>query len=97
MKNNKNKTETIQESENPVLGIASVRRCICPKCKSSDLILTELWINHSIQWHLNGETLGKGNAEPGDPYKVKAFCNECNHEWRLRGVTQISDVFPYFA
>ena len=86
-----------QESNNPPLLIASVRRCVCPKCKSSDLILTELWKNHSIQWHLNGETLGKGNAEPGDPYRVEAFCNECNHEWRLRGVTQITDVFPHIA
>ena len=86
-----------QERTKPPLLIASVRRCVCPKCKSSDLILTELWKNHSIQWHLNGETLGKGNAEPEDPYRVEAFCNECNHEWRLRGVTQITDVFPHIA
>lgn len=87
-----------QESTKPPLLIASVSRCVCPKCKSSDLTLTELWKNHSVQFYYkNGEIVGKGNLEPGDPYKVEAFCNDCSHEWRLKGITQISDVSQHIA
>jgi len=39
-----------------------------------------------------GMIVGKGNLEVGNPYKVEAFCNNCNHEWTLKGVTQIVDV-----
>jgi len=45
----------------------------------------------------NGKILGKGNLESGDPYKVEAFCNDCNHEWRLKGITQISEVSQHIA
>ncbi len=87
-----------QESTNPPLLIASVRQCVCPKCKSTNLTLTELWKNHSIQFqYRNGKVIGEGNLEPGYPYKVEAFCNECNHEWRLKKVTQIIDVSEHIA
>jgi hypothetical protein len=81
------------ENTNQTLFIANGRRCVCPKCKSSDLLLTELWKNHSIQFdYKNGQIVSKGNAECGNPYKVEAFCNKCKHEWRLKGVIQISEV-----
>lgn len=84
--------------ENKQCTIQNVRQCVCPKCKSTDLTLTELWKNHSIQFqYRNGKIIYKGNLEPGDPYKVEAFCNDCNHEWRLKKVTQITDVSEHIA
>ena len=71
----------------------AVRRCVCPRCRKADLTLTELWRGHSVQFsYKDGKIVGKGNLEVGDPYKVEAFCNDCNHEWRLKRVTQISDI-----
>jgi len=70
-----------------------VRQCYCPKCKCKDLILKEVWNGHYITFDYNeGMIVGKGNLEVGNPYKVEAFCNNCNHEWTLKGVTQIGDV-----
>lgn len=65
----------------------------CPKCKSVNLTLIELWRNNSIEWE---QTDGKfnrrdGNIEPGDPYKVEAKC-ECGHRWSIRGALQIGDI-----
>ena len=71
----------------------AVRRFFCPKCKGTDLHLKEVWTGHYVNFdYKNGIILGKGNLECGDPYKVVAFCNNCYHEWRLKGITQISEV-----
>lgn len=71
---------------------------ICPKCKSTNLTLTELWKNHSIQFqYKKGKIIRDGTFEVGDPYKVEALCNQCSHEWRLRNVIQVSDVTPHIA
>lgn len=73
-------------------------RCVCPKCKSTDLILTEVWENHSYHFfYKNGDIVGKGVLEPGDPYKVKALCNDCYHKWCLDGVTQISEISQHIV
>jgi hypothetical protein len=73
----------------------------CPKCKSKNLQLIELW-THSITWdqteEAGGLTSTEGDLNPGDPYRVDALCKQCNYAWRLRGVTQITDLYPrYFS
>lgn len=71
----------------------SVRRCICPKCKGKDLILTELWKGHSVQFYYsNGKVTNCRANQNGDPYKVEAVCDNCGYEWQLKGVTQITDI-----
>jgi len=67
----------------------------CPKCKSTNLWLSEVWKNHGIQWEqVNGKIeKSDGNLEPGDPFKVCAECSNCKHRWTIRGASQIDDVF----
>jgi predicted Zn-ribbon and HTH transcriptional regulator len=66
----------------------------CPKCKSTNLTLTEIWNGHSIQWvQENGEfDKNEGNLHEGGPVKVEAKCSDCNHSWTFRGITQIDDL-----
>lgn len=68
----------------------------CPKCKSINLTLVEVWHGHEIVWEqLNGEfDRNEGILEPGDPYKVEASCHKCLHHWTARGILQIDDIIP---
>ena len=71
----------------------NTRKCYCPKCKGKELVLTELWRNHSIEFtYSDGKVEAANSLEPGDPYKVDAICSKCGHGWTLRGVTQITDI-----
>ncbi len=40
----------------------------------------------------NKEISKDGNAEPGDPYKVKGVCDNCGHSWTIKGVNQIENL-----
>lgn len=66
----------------------------CPKCKSNNLCLIELWKNHGISWiQKNGKfDIKDGALEPGDAYKVIGCCNNCYHRWTLKGCLQITDI-----
>ena len=66
----------------------------CPKCKSTDLLLIEIWSGHTITWEQKQNVIDRndGNLESGDPYKVQAICSQCSHSWKVRGALQISDV-----
>lgn len=66
----------------------------CPKCNSNDLVLTELWKDHSITWEQENGKFDRndGELEMGDAYKVQAKCSKCNHAWTLRGVLQIDEI-----
>ena len=74
----------------------SDRIVICPRCKSKQLEISELWKDHSISWvqDRNGLTAKKGYLNPGDPYRVEAACLECSHTWKIRGALQITDIYP---
>jgi hypothetical protein len=66
----------------------------CPKCKSKDLTLVEIWEGHAIHWQ---QTDGKfdrdeGILEPGDAYKVEGCCKSCKHRWTIRKALQIDDI-----
>lgn len=65
----------------------------CPKCKSINLELIEIWSAHTITWQqVEGKlNLKEGNLEAGDPYKVEASCM-CGHKWKIRKALQISDI-----
>lgn len=67
----------------------------CPKCKSTDLYILEIWKGHTIQWECRNGTIetNEGILEPGDPYQVEATCRKCKHIWRVRKAQQINDLF----
>jgi hypothetical protein len=54
---------------------------------------TELWEGHSIEFSVDalGNPEDNGVLVEGAPYAVEAICR-CGHRWRLRGVTQITDI-----
>lgn len=66
----------------------------CPKCKSLDLILIEIWIGHSIEWvQENGEfDRNDGNMEAGFIDHVDSKCIKCSHSWRIRKAKSIDDI-----
>jgi phage FluMu protein Com len=66
----------------------------CPKCKSANLSLLELWKDHSITWEqLDGKiNLNEGCLEPGYAYKVQGKCYKCKHAWTVRTANQITSV-----
>lgn len=66
----------------------------CPKCKSKELIVNEVWKGHSVQWEQHNGVIDikSGNLESGDPYKVQCVCKKCEHRWTARGITQITDL-----
>lgn len=67
----------------------------CPKCSSKELVITEVWSGHCIEWITNATGLfdrNDGNLSSGDPYKIWANCKECDHSWRVRGAIQITDI-----
>jgi hypothetical protein len=67
----------------------------CPKCRSKDIYLEEIWKGHSIQWDVVDGKFDRddGVLEPGDPWKVYGECKKCNHIWRIRNANQINDTY----
>lgn len=70
----------------------------CPQCRSISLELIELWKDHSIIWQQDDQGLisSKGILEPGNPYRVEAECRDCKHTWKVRRITQITDLYPAY-
>jgi predicted nucleic-acid-binding Zn-ribbon protein len=66
----------------------------CPKCKSANINLIEVWSGATITWEVADGKFDRnyGNLESGDPYKVEAKCSNCGHQWRVRGAIQITDI-----
>lgn len=73
----------------------------CPKCKAkgSSIVLQELWRDHVIEFDQrdDGTVEAKGILKEGSAYGVQAWCLECQKKWRLRGVTQITNLPRYAA
>ena len=64
----------------------------CPKCGSKTLLLVENW-NNGIQFEYNdGLVHHEGVMVEGAPLSVEASCQDCEHTWKLRGVTQIREI-----
>lgn len=68
----------------------------CPKCKSNNLQLIEIWEGHTISWEQEDGKfdLNNGAQEPGGPYKVQGRCRGCDHWWTIKGIRQIHYVIP---
>jgi hypothetical protein len=66
----------------------------CPKCGAAPKMLTEEWTGSGIQREvINGMLDDVGEKFYGRPCGVNARCSNCDHGWRLRGVTQITEVY----
>lgn len=65
----------------------------CPKCKTSDLSLEEIWKGHFITWEVTNGNFDRneGVLEAGDPYCVIASCKKCGRTWKVKNAIQISD------
>lgn len=71
-------------------------KCRCPKCKSINIEIIEVWNGATISWRqAPDKTIDKedGTLEPGNPDHVEGYCVECEKRWTFRGVLQISDLF----
>ena len=66
----------------------------CPRCRKRPTTYTEIW-DGTIQFDVDehGVPEEKGNLEWGKPCSVEAEC-KCGHAWKLRGVTQITELRP---
>lgn len=68
-------------------------RVYCPKCRGNNIILTE--ISTALTSVIQKDGLidpSTCNNEYGDPFKVKALCDNCTHEWSLYNVNQITEI-----
>ena len=67
----------------------------CPKCKQSPLLFREIWTSFGIEFYVadDGTAELEGCKTDGVPDNVEAECN-CGHCWRVRGVTQITELQP---
>ena len=66
----------------------------CPRCKSEEIELIEIWNGSSISFMLEGMMvdLNDGYKAYGYPVRVEAKCTDCEHQWKLRNITQITDL-----
>jgi len=69
-------------------------KAVCPKCKSNNLMLEEIWKDSSITWEqINGIfDRNDGSLEHGYAYKVEAKCKACAHIWTFKKASQIDDI-----
>lgn len=68
----------------------------CPKCKADgeNIILREHWTDHVIEFVQNadGTVQPEGILREGSPAMVRGVCACCGHRWKLRGVSQITEL-----
>ena len=65
----------------------------CPKCRGPIAYYTEVWNSFAIEFEaVGGIPEKKGTTIIGDPAWVEATCSLCLHHWRLRGITQITEL-----
>ncbi len=65
----------------------------CPKCGAKPTLYHEYWAGHAITFGTleSGAPEEDGNMESGYPTHVEAKC-DCGHQWRLKGILQITDL-----
>lgn len=67
----------------------------CPKCGSPPIQYREVWGGKEYQFCVKGGEIEEhGYVMEPDPEYVIAECGnpKCNHTWRLRGVSQITEI-----
>jgi hypothetical protein len=67
----------------------------CPKCGSTPTSYLEMWTAHGIQFDADDQGVpdAEGYMVDGNPDYVQANC-DCGHSWRLRGISQITELRP---
>lgn len=65
----------------------------CPRCRNIPSVYVEMWSGHTIEFYADayGCPEGEGYLREGEPSHVEARCR-CGYRWRLRGVTQITEL-----
>jgi hypothetical protein len=63
----------------------------CPYCRGEPSYYIEHWEGLSIVFDA-GSFDSYGTLDPGNPYRVSAVCADCGRVWRLRGVSQVTDI-----
>ena len=67
-------------------------KAICPKCKSKNLIITEIAETNIIWNQVNGYIdIDDGIQESGSIIGIYGQCDDCNHKWKLRCL-QVTDL-----
>jgi predicted nucleic-acid-binding Zn-ribbon protein len=71
----------------------ALTRCRCPKCRSGNLLLTEL-VTAVTEWEVVEGRLNRaeGVHEPTGAEGVDGKCNDCGHRWRIKKAIQITCV-----
>lgn len=65
---------------------------VCPKCKSINYQIVELWKGHALIWSpLLSRSYDDTLMDVGDPYKVYGECLDCGYTWTFRGITRVSE------
>ncbi len=64
----------------------------CPKCKSENITIREVWINYIDFIQTNGIIDMAGNLEADSPNKLLGICDKCLHNWTFRGKKQITEL-----
>ena len=74
------------------------RKPRCPKCHSIPHEFREVWSGQGLSFHSDaeGKPTYEGYRTEGTPTDVIASCLTCGNTWRLRGITQISEVRELF-
>lgn len=68
---------------------ASIKPIQCPQCRSLNIGLTESFL--TAAFYLPGHEEGFA-SDSHDPFKVEGICRKCKHEWRLKGVIQMTEA-----
>ena len=67
----------------------------CPRCRGVPSRFLE-FTSAALGWQATPEGWAglkdEGYTDPGYPECVDAVCGACGHQWRLRGVWQITDL-----
>lgn len=72
----------------------------CPRCGGRPGAYLEFWTACTVEFLVTaaGAPQKDGNVCPGVPAgRVDATCDGCGHRWRLRGVSQITELQPHAA
>lgn len=70
----------------------------CPKCGGAPNEYREVWDKAGISFDADeaGRPADEGYAYEGYPTSVLASCGKCSWCWKLKGVTQITEVRELF-
>ena len=69
----------------------------CPKCKSKNTSLTEIWENYLHFDVIDNKISHEGILNPGSPIGVIKECLDCHHTHKIKNITQITQLKAIFG